>query len=237
VSDEDSRRLFETNFWGLVNGSLVAARQLEQRGGGAIINIGSVASDVPLPLQGMYAASKHAVKGFTNSLRLEIEEKGAPVSVTLIKPGSIDTPFPHHARNYMEHEPKLPPPVYAPSEVANAILEAAVSPHREIFVGGSARVMSTVSRLAPRLFEWAGARQSGAQLSGERPRNPAGALHGPASDGHESGNHPGHVIQSSLYTRSVLNPVASGLAMGLAGLAMLSVLGSGRRRRRGYARM
>lgn len=234
VSDEDSRRLFETNFWGLVNGSLVAARQLEHWGGGAIVNIGSIASDVPLPLQGMYAASKHAVKGFTNSLRMELEEKGAPVAVTLIKPGSIDTPFPHHARNYMSREPKLPPPVYAPSEVANAILEVAVSPHREIYVGGSARVLSTVNRLVPKLFEWAGARQSGSQLSSEPPWNPEGSLHAPATDGQVSGRHPGYVMQSSLYTRSVLHPVASGLVMGLAGLAMLSVLASGRRRRRSY---
>ena len=73
---------------------------LKQRGG-ALINLGSVASDIALPLQGMYAASKHAVKGFTDALRMELEEERAPVSVTLIKPTSIDTPFPQHAKNYI----------------------------------------------------------------------------------------------------------------------------------------
>ncbi|WP_263770403.1 SDR family NAD(P)-dependent oxidoreductase [Propionivibrio soli] len=61
---EDQRRLFDTNFWGVVHGSLVAASELRRRGG-ALINVGSEVSDVALPLQGMYSASKHAVKGFT----------------------------------------------------------------------------------------------------------------------------------------------------------------------------
>jgi NAD(P)-dependent dehydrogenase (short-subunit alcohol dehydrogenase family) len=232
VSDEDNRRLFDTNFWGLVNGSLVAARHLETKGG-AIINLGSVASDVALPLQGMYCASKHAVKGFTDVLRMELEEKGAPVSVTLIKPGAIDTPFPHHARNYTDREPKLPGPVYVPTEVANAILHAAVHPRRDIYVGGSAKVMSVVNRLAPRLLDWAGTQQKSSQLSSEPPRNPSGALFRPGTDdGRIRGGHPGYVMGSSLYTRSSLHPLASSFAVGIAGLAALAFLGSGRRNRR-----
>lgn len=73
VSEEDNRRLFDTNFWGVVNGSLVALRYLRANGG-AIINVGSEVSDAVIPLQGMYSASKHAVKGFTDALRVEIEE-------------------------------------------------------------------------------------------------------------------------------------------------------------------
>src|SRR6476661_451642 len=72
VSDEDHRRLFETNFWGTVYGSVIAARHLRQRGG-ALINLGSEVSEVAVPIQGMYAASKHAVKGFTDALRMELE--------------------------------------------------------------------------------------------------------------------------------------------------------------------
>lgn len=72
VPDEDMRQLFEINFWGQVYGSLVAVPFLEQQGG-ALINIGSMASDRAIPLQGIYSASKHAVKGFTDSLRMELE--------------------------------------------------------------------------------------------------------------------------------------------------------------------
>ncbi|HWE95288.1 MAG TPA: SDR family NAD(P)-dependent oxidoreductase [Tepidisphaeraceae bacterium] len=73
VTDEDSRRLFETNFWGVVNGSLAALPHLQENGG-ALINLGSEVSDAVVPLLGMYSASKHAVKGFTDSLRVEIED-------------------------------------------------------------------------------------------------------------------------------------------------------------------
>ena len=110
VSLEDARRLFETNYWGVVNGSLAALPHLRQSGG-ALINIGSVLSETGYPLQGHYAASKHAVKGFTDSLRLELEKEDAPVVVTLIQPAAIDTPYPEHARNYLATEPQHVPPV------------------------------------------------------------------------------------------------------------------------------
>jgi NAD(P)-dependent dehydrogenase (short-subunit alcohol dehydrogenase family) len=86
----DMHRLFETNFWGVVYGSLIAAEHLKQRGG-AIINVGSVFSDRATPVQSIYSASKHAVRGFTDAFRMELEAKGAPISVSLVKPGRIDT--------------------------------------------------------------------------------------------------------------------------------------------------
>src|SRR5436190_14552880 len=83
---DDSHRLFEIDFWGVVNGSLVALPHLRHQGG-ALINVGSEVSEAATPLLGMYVAAKHAVKGFTDSLRIEIEEiQNAPVAVTLIQP-------------------------------------------------------------------------------------------------------------------------------------------------------
>lgn len=149
---EDSQRMFQTNFWGVVNGSLEAVRHLKERGG-AIINVGSEVSDRAIPLQGMYSASKHAVKGFTDSLRMELEHDKLPISVTLIKPTAIDTMFTVHARNYMEKEPRLPPPVYAPEIVANAILYAAQHPRRDVFVGGPAKMSAMGAYYTPRLLD------------------------------------------------------------------------------------
>jgi NAD(P)-dependent dehydrogenase (short-subunit alcohol dehydrogenase family) len=77
VTDEDHHRLFQTNFWGVVYGSLIALKHLKV-GGGALINIGSVLSETVVPLQGMYAARKHAVKGFTDALRMELIAERAP---------------------------------------------------------------------------------------------------------------------------------------------------------------
>ncbi|HEX8406656.1 MAG TPA: SDR family oxidoreductase [Duganella sp.] len=148
----DQEKLFQTNFWGVVHGSLVA-QELMKKNGGAIINLGSELSDVSMPLQGMYAASKHAVKGFTDALRMEVEKDGYPLSVTLIKPAGIDTMFIPHARNYMKNEPELPAPLYAPELVADAILYAAEHPQRDIFVGGAAKAASVQGRATPRVLD------------------------------------------------------------------------------------
>jgi short-subunit dehydrogenase len=177
VADDDSRQLFDVNFWGLVYGSLTALPHL-RRNGGALINIGSEVSEAVAPLLGMYAASKHAVKGFTDALRVEIEEVDlAPVSITLIEPTAVDTPFPQHARNYMDKEPKLPSPTIEPRRVAEAILEAAVKPTRTKKVGAMAKLNTATAKFAPALGDKMSAKQYDRQQYDEPPRNPAGILH------------------------------------------------------------
>ncbi|HEY0102795.1 MAG TPA: SDR family oxidoreductase [Brevundimonas sp.] len=151
---EDQRRLFETNYWGVVNGSLVAAEHLRERpGGGAIVNVGSVLSDAPIPIQGVYSASKHAVKGFTNAFRMELMREKAPITVSLVKPAAIDTPYNKHARNLTGQAMQNPQPVYATHVVADTILYCASHPIREITVGGGGRVITSFYSLLPGLAE------------------------------------------------------------------------------------
>ncbi|HYD31625.1 MAG TPA: SDR family oxidoreductase [Azospirillaceae bacterium] len=228
VSMEDHRRLFETNYWGVVQGSCVALEQLRDRGG-AIINIGSVASDRALPLQGAYSASKHAVKAFTDALRMELEADGAPVSITLIKPGSVDTEFERHARNYMDTEPNLPPPVYAPELVAKAILHAAQYAVRDLYVGGGGRVISLSGQMAPRLTDrMMELVMTRAQRGGPR-QDHGDSLHRPSgAEGHERGHRHGFVREHSLYTTAELHPwMTAAAAMGLGALAYMAVSGTG----------
>jgi short-subunit dehydrogenase len=187
VSEEDSRRLFDTNFWGVVNGSLVALKHLRETGG-AIVNLGSEVSDAVVPLQGMYSASKHAVKGFTDALRVEVEEiDDAHVAITLIQPTAVDTPYPQHARNYMDKEPKLPTPQIEPEKVAQAILKAAQSPTREVKVGMMSNMMAkmnaAVAKMAPALANKMEAMQAGRQQHDEPPRDPEGTLYKPGGRG------------------------------------------------------
>jgi NAD(P)-dependent dehydrogenase (short-subunit alcohol dehydrogenase family) len=220
VTMEDNRRLFDTTYWGVVHGSLEAVKHLKARGG-ALINVGSVASDRAFPLQGMYCAAKHAVKGFTDTLRLELEEEGAPISVTLIKPAGIDTPYPEHAKNYLAQQPKLPPPVYTPDEVAHAILQAATRPLRDVYVGGGSKMLSTMGKVAPRLTDKFMELTMFEQQKSDQPAHDRqGALHRPGGGLRERGAHPGHVMKSSLYTRASLHPVVTGVVLGVAG-AML----------------
>lgn len=193
VSEEDNRRVFDINFWGVVNGSLAALPHL-LKNGGALINVGSEVSEAVVPLQGMYTASKHAVKGFTDALRVEIEEiDKAPVSITLIQPTAVNTPFPQHAKNYMENEPKLPTPQIDPFKVAEAILHAATSAERNVKVGLMATVNTAIEKIMPSLADKIVAKQADRQHYDEFPRNPDGALYRPSGGGqiHGSGGYIG----------------------------------------------
>jgi NAD(P)-dependent dehydrogenase (short-subunit alcohol dehydrogenase family) len=217
VPMDDKKRLFDTNFWGVVNGCRTAVRHFAQRGG-TIINIGSVVSDRAIPLQGMYSASKHAVLGYTDALRMELEHDRLPITVTLVKPASINTPFVEHARNYMAEAPTLPPPVYAPDVVARAILRCAERRIREITVGGGGRMITALGRLAPRTADVLMERTMFDQQ--QDPRRPAqqfDSLYRPTRDGDATGPYDGHVMQSSIYTRAMMSDVTRALPFIAAG--------------------
>lgn len=177
VSIEDARRLFDTNVWGVVNGSLEALPLL-RRSGGALIKMGGELSEIVIALQSFYCASKHAVKGFTDALRLETGlGDDAPVGITLIQPTATDTPFPQHARNYMDREPKLPTPLIGPERVAEAILHAATDGGRDVKVGALAHVSGPGARLMPRVADRVAAWQARRQQHEEAPRLPTGNLY------------------------------------------------------------
>src|SRR5688572_8883853 len=189
VSDADSRRLFDVNFWGVVNGSLVALPHLK-RDGGALINVGSEVSEAAVPILGMYTASKHAVKGFTDALRVEVERVDqAPVSVTLIQPTAVDTPFDEHARNYMDKEPNLPTPQIDPQDVADAILKAATKPTRDRRVGTMSKVNTFVAKNIPAIGDRMAAKQVENLHRDEPPRDPEGTLYTPGESGEVHGDH------------------------------------------------
>ncbi len=159
TSVEDQRRVFDVGYWGFVRGSLAAVEHLRQRGG-ALINVGSIESDRAVLLQATYSAMKHAVKGFTEALRTEVEADKLGISVTLVKPAAIHTPFPEHARNLTGHPITLPPVIYDPTLVAKAILFAAAHPRRDLSVGGTGvlgvMLAQHFPRVADRLLEATG---------------------------------------------------------------------------------
>jgi short-subunit dehydrogenase len=224
VSMEDHRQLFETNYWGLVHGSRVAAEHLRTRGG-AIINVGSSLSDRAIPLQGTYCASKHAVKGYTDALRMELEEEDAPISVTLIKPSAIDTPYKDHAKNYLPVEPQNPPPVYAPETVAEAILYSAEHPERDVFIGAGGKALSVGGKYAPRLTDkmMEAAMFDIQQTDEPSPEGRRDGLYDSTEDLRERGGYEGHVAESSLYTKASLHPLITGALLLGSGLALAAL--------------
>lgn len=149
----DHRRVFDVNYFGTLHGSLVAARHLRARGGGAIINVGSILGDRTIVEQGPYSATKHALQALTDTLRMELERERAPISVTLVKPGGCGTPYPDHARNYMDVPPRIPQPLYHPDVIADAILFACTTARRTLYIGAGGIVSSLAGQLAPRFTD------------------------------------------------------------------------------------
>jgi short-subunit dehydrogenase len=230
---EDMRRLFDTNYWGMVYGSKAAVEHFKTRSEGAVlINVGSTVSDRAIPLQGIYSASKFAVRGFTDALRMEVEEAGYPISVTLIKPAAIDTPYTEHARNLMEDaDPDFPPPVYAPEVVARAILHAATHPQRDISVGGASKLFNIAEKYAPRLTDKYMEKTMFAQQrknvghGGARVGHTGRGLHEPGRGLAQRGDYPGHVAKTSLYTQASTHPWITGAILGAAGVAVAALVG------------
>ena len=222
----DKKRLFDVNFWGVVNGCRTAVHHMRERGG-TIINIGSIVSDQAIPLQGIYSASKHAVQGYTNALRMELEHDKVPISVSLVKPSAIDTPYLEHARNYMEAAPSFPPPVYAPEVVATTILKCAERPVRDITVGGGGRMMTLIGAMAPRMTDKYMENTMFSQQQDPEGRNRTmDSLYSPKRDGRRTGPYDGPVLQSSAYTKAKMSRVTQALPW----IAAAAVFAAGVRR-------
>ena len=227
---EDHRRVFDVNYFGVLKGSLVAAEHLREKGG-AIINIGSVLSDRSMILQGPYSASKHAVKAATDALRMELQRDEAPVSVTLIKPAAMHTPYPEHARNYMDEPARLPPILYDPRLVADAILHAAEHPKRQLYVGGNGYLISLGGRFAKRASD-AAMQMLGRRLQTDEhqpaPPETRDNLYEPRQDGSIEGHQDYYVRRTSLLLEAQKRPALTLLAAA-AGVGLLLLPGISRR--------
>lgn len=223
VSIPDMKRMFDTNFWGVVYGSRVAVNHFKQHksSSGALINVGSFLGDRAVAVQSTYSASKHAVHGWTDALRTELEAEGAPVSVTLIHPGRIDTPYNEHARSYMPNQPAHRGMIYPPEAVAEAILYSAEHPKRDMFVGFQAKFLAMLSGIAPRLTDklieiWAFPSQQSDRPSRDREDN---ALYRAGYGMHERGTHQGWIRSGSLYVKASKHPVFTTIAVAGLGVA------------------
>ncbi|WP_375420843.1 SDR family oxidoreductase [uncultured Sphingomonas sp.] len=146
------RQIMDVNFIGFVHGAQAALPYLREHGG-ALIVISSVESIVALPLHSAYSASKHAIEGAFDGLRRELMAEKAPVSVTSIKPATINTPFFSNAGSKLDVMPKGPPPIYQPEMVADCVLYAAEHPVRDLFAGGAGKAMAVNQKLAPGLMD------------------------------------------------------------------------------------
>ena len=226
VTLEEHRRVFDVGYFGLVQGSMAAVRHLKEHGG-ALINVGSVLSNRAIPIQGPYCAMKAAVMQFTDALRMELEDEDSPISVTLIKPAAIDTPYPEHARNKMGKPARLPQPLYDVELVAKAICFAAEHRRRDLVVGGGGIALTTIAPALARLSD-IGMQWFGDELAQSTDVPPAPGtndnLFEPRADGRTESNQEPFKRTTSLYLEAQMHPLATaaligGVAAAIAGAA------------------
>jgi NAD(P)-dependent dehydrogenase (short-subunit alcohol dehydrogenase family) len=149
----DIARVLQVNLMGQVHGVKAALPIMRAQGAGTIIAISSALGARSVPLQVPYCASKRAVIGLMEGLRMEERRAGTGVVVTTVVPSSINTPLFDHAPSTMGVRPAPIPPVYDPAAVADAIVFAATHPRRDLYVGAAAAVLDLLERLSPSLAD------------------------------------------------------------------------------------
>ncbi|MDO9706804.1 SDR family oxidoreductase [Paracraurococcus lichenis] len=170
------RRVIETNLFGYVHGAKVAMRQFRRQGHGVLVQNASIVGRTAKPDGTPYASSKFAIRGFSEALRQEVLDQ-PEIQICTVLPSVIDTPFFHHAANYSGRSVRAAPPVYAPEEVAETVLELVDHPQAEVIVGGFGKLAAVQERIAPTFSTWMTGRTLHAGFLSETPSaDTSGAL-------------------------------------------------------------
>lgn len=177
MTAEEFRRVTEVTYLGTVHGTLAALRHMRPRNRGVIVQVGSALAYRAIPLQSAYCAAKFACRGFTDSLRVELQHDDSAVHVTSVHLAAFNTPQFDWARNRMPRRPQPVPPVFQPELAARAIVWASQQKRREVNVGFPAVKTIWGNKFAPQVADWVleedgYSGQQDEQLSaGDRPDN------------------------------------------------------------------
>ncbi len=150
ITAEEYRRVTEVTYLGVVYGTLTALHAMLPRDRGVIVQVGSALAYRGIPLQSAYCAAKHAIQGFTESLRCELLHRSSGVCVTMVQLPALNTPQFEVVRARVSHHPRPVAPVYQPELAARAVLAAAEHPaRREWWVGGSTALSVMGNAIVP----------------------------------------------------------------------------------------
>jgi len=154
ISPAEFRRVTEVSYLGFVHGTMAALSRMQPRDSGTIVQVGSALSERSIPLQSAYCGAKHAINGFTSSLRCELLHEGSQVRVTLVQMPAVNTPQFSWVRSRLPRKPQPVPPIYQPEVAARGVLYAADHPaRREYWVGASTVATLTANKLAPGVLD------------------------------------------------------------------------------------
>jgi NAD(P)-dependent dehydrogenase (short-subunit alcohol dehydrogenase family) len=224
ISAEEFRRVTEVSYLGYVHGTMAALKRMRPRNAGAIVQVGSALGERSIPLQSAYCGAKHAINGFTSSLRCELLHERSQVAITVVQMPAVNTPQFSWVRSKLPRHPQPVPPIYQPEVAARAVLMAAAHPRRrEYWAGGATAATIVANRIAPPLLDRYLARTGfESQQTGERqPAHDGGNLWEPAdgAGGRDYGAHGvfdarAHPHSAQLWVTRHVRAVA-GLAAGI----------------------
>jgi NAD(P)-dependent dehydrogenase (short-subunit alcohol dehydrogenase family) len=153
ISPAEFRRATEVTYLGTVYGTMAALRRMRPRARGSIVQVGSALSYRAIPLQSAYCGAKFAIRGFTDSVRCELLHDGLPINICMVQLPAINTPQFDWALSRMPRRAQPVPPIYEPEVAARAIVFAAFSRRREIWLGGSSWKAIVANTVAPGLLD------------------------------------------------------------------------------------
>ncbi len=153
MTPDEFRRVTEVTYLGYVWGTMAALKRMRERDRGTIVQVGSALSYRGIPLQSAYCGAKHAIRGFTDSLRSELIHDGCRVRLSMVQLPAHNTPQFDWNRNHMSHRPQPVSPIFQPEVAADSILEAAERAPRELWVGGPSLQIILGNMLAPSLLD------------------------------------------------------------------------------------
>ncbi len=146
---DEFQRITDVTYIGVVNGTRAALRRMVPRAAGVVVQVGSSLAYRGIPLQSGYCGSKHAIQGFTESVRCELLHDGSPVHLTMVQMPALNTPQFSQVRNRMPKHPMPVPPIYEPEVGADAIVWASEHKRREVWVGASTPMVIVGNTLVP----------------------------------------------------------------------------------------
>ena len=153
IAPEEYRRATEVTYLGCVHGTMAALKRMLPRDRGTIVQVGSALAYRAIPLQAPYCGAKHAIRGFTNSLRSELLHLRSGIHLTMVQMPALNTPQFDWARNKMGRRARPLGAIFQPEVAARAILYAAYARRREVYVGGSTVLTIIGNKLLPRIFD------------------------------------------------------------------------------------
>jgi NAD(P)-dependent dehydrogenase (short-subunit alcohol dehydrogenase family) len=153
MTSEDFRRITEVTYLGCVHGTMAALRRMRPRDRGTIVQVGSALAYRGIPLQSAYCGAKHALQGFTESVRSELLHEGSDVHVTMVQLPALNTPQFGWVKTSLKMRPQPVPPIYQPELAAEAVVWAASHRRREVSVGGTTTATVVADKVAPGLLD------------------------------------------------------------------------------------